>query len=311
MSGRHDRNGVGDDVESVFALFPIIKEFRRRPAGALSGGQQQQLAIGRALVARPKVILLDEPSLGLAPLIVESIFGIIRRLKKERGQIVLLVEQNAALVLDLADHGYVMENGRIVLEGPAAGLRENPEIKEFYLNLNEVGARRSYRDARQHWRRRRVPARMKGGWLRGTASQSGSSSARHIFSEGRSRLRQLVPPQCSGGVSISSASKSSRRTSRLMQELSPSKPPSRPGCYDLQQRRHLAKHVTDDPERAATMAAVLGHSETQALYDRASREEAGPHDLSRQQRTECAVVLRNCFQRWLASATASRGSDAA
>jgi ABC-type multidrug transport system ATPase subunit len=151
------RNGGGR-----LGTFPLLKERRRQHAGYLSGGEQQMLAIGRALVSEPKVILLDEPSLGLAPLIVESIFGIIRRLKKERGQTVLLVEQNAALVLDLADHGYVMENGRIVLEGPAAGLRENPEIKEFYLGLNEVGARRSYRDARQHRRRRRVPARMKG-----------------------------------------------------------------------------------------------------------------------------------------------------
>jgi branched-chain amino acid transport system ATP-binding protein len=130
---------------------------RHQHAGYLSGGEQQMLAIGRALVSEPKVILLDEPSLGLAPLIVESIFSIIRRLKEERGQTVLLVEQNAALALDLADHGYVMENGRIVLEGPAADLRENPEIKEFYLGLNEVGARRSYRDARQR-RRRRVQA---------------------------------------------------------------------------------------------------------------------------------------------------------
>jgi branched-chain amino acid transport system ATP-binding protein len=144
-------------IDLVFEYFPILKERRHQHAGYLSGGEQQMLAIGRALVSEPKVILLDEPSLGLAPLIVESIFSIIRRLKEERGQTVLLVEQNAALALDLADHGYVMENGRIVLEGPAADLRENPEIKEFYLGLNEVGARRSYRDARQR-RRRRVQA---------------------------------------------------------------------------------------------------------------------------------------------------------
>jgi translation initiation factor RLI1 len=135
---------------------PILKELQQNEGGYLSGGEQQMLAIGRALVSEPKVILLDEPSLGLAPLIVENIFNIIRRLKEERGQTVLLVEQNAALALDLADHGYVMENGRIVLQGPAASLRENPEIKEFYLGLNEVGARRSYRDARQHRRRRAI-----------------------------------------------------------------------------------------------------------------------------------------------------------
>jgi branched-chain amino acid transport system ATP-binding protein len=148
-------NEVGADIDMVFNYFPRLKE-RTGLAGYLSGGEQQMLAIGRALVSEPKLILLDEPSLGLAPLIVENIFNIIRRLKEERGQTVLLVEQNAALALDLADHGYVMENGRIVLQGPAASLRENPEIKEFYLGLNEVGARRSYRDARQHRRRRAI-----------------------------------------------------------------------------------------------------------------------------------------------------------
>jgi branched-chain amino acid transport system ATP-binding protein len=149
---------VRHGIDLVYEYFPILQERRRQQAGYLSGGEQQMLAIGRALVSEPKVILLDEPSLGLAPLIVENIFGIVRRLKEERGQTVLLVEQNAALALDLADHGYVMENGRIVLQGPAAALRENPDIKEFYLGLNEVGARRSYRDARQHRRRRRVLA---------------------------------------------------------------------------------------------------------------------------------------------------------
>ena len=148
---------IRQGMDLVYEYFPILKERHRQQAGYLSGGEQQMLAIGRALVSEPKVILLDEPSLGLAPLIVESIFGIVRRLKEERGQTVLLVEQNAALALDLADHGYVMENGRIVLNGPAASLRENSEIKEFYLGLNEVGARRSYRNARQR-RRRRVMA---------------------------------------------------------------------------------------------------------------------------------------------------------
>jgi branched-chain amino acid transport system ATP-binding protein len=144
-------------IDLVFEYFPILRERRRQEAGYLSGGEQQMLAIGRALVSEPEVILLDEPSLGLAPRVVESIFGIVRRLKQERGQTVLLVEQNAALALELADHGYVMETGRIVMQGPAASLRQNPEIKEFYLGLNEVGARRSYRDVRQHRRRRRAP----------------------------------------------------------------------------------------------------------------------------------------------------------
>jgi branched-chain amino acid transport system ATP-binding protein len=154
--GGHSRpslQSVRRGIDLVFEYFPILKERRRQHAGYLSGGEQQMLAIGRALVAEPRMILLDEPSLGLAPLIVESIFEIIWRLKEERGQTVLLVEQNAALALDVADDGYVMETGRIVMQGAAAKLRENPEIKEFYLGLNEIGARRSYRDARRRRRR--------------------------------------------------------------------------------------------------------------------------------------------------------------
>ncbi len=114
------------------------------------------LVIGRALMSEPKVILLDEPSLGLAPLIIEESFGVIRRLKEEQGMTVLLVEQNAALALDVADHGYVMENGRIVLEGPADSLRQNSDIKEFYLGLNETGARKSYHNAKHYKRRKRL-----------------------------------------------------------------------------------------------------------------------------------------------------------
>jgi branched-chain amino acid transport system ATP-binding protein len=136
-------------------LFPVLKERRGDRAGYLSGGEQQMLVIGRALMCEPKVILLDEPSLGLAPLVIEDIFATIRRLRDEEKLTVLLVEQNAALALDIADHGYVMENGRIVLDGPVEQLRQNSDIKEFYLGLNEVGARKSYRDLKHYRRRKR------------------------------------------------------------------------------------------------------------------------------------------------------------
>src|SRR5216684_3431975 len=139
----------------VFDSFPALKERRHQAAGYLSGGEQQMLVIGRALMSNPKVILLDEPSLGLAPMVIEEIFGVIQRLKDEQQLTVLLVEQNAALALDIADHGYVMENGRIVLEGPAESLRQNSDIKEFYLGLNEAGARKSYRDTKHYRRRKR------------------------------------------------------------------------------------------------------------------------------------------------------------
>jgi branched-chain amino acid transport system ATP-binding protein len=158
VAGGHvqrDPRLVRDGIDWVYQLFPPLKERRHRQAGYLSGGEQQMLAIGRALMSAPKVILLDEPSLGLAPRLVEEIAGVIRRLKDERGLTVLLVEQNAAMALDVADHGYVMENGRIVLEGAAESLRRNADVKEFYLGLNESGLRRSYRDVKRYRRRKR------------------------------------------------------------------------------------------------------------------------------------------------------------
>ncbi|HEX3954709.1 MAG TPA: ABC transporter ATP-binding protein [Stellaceae bacterium] len=158
VAGAHSCKHHGDvraGIERAYDNFPVLKERRHQSAGYLSGGEQQMLVIGRALMSEPKVILLDEPSLGLAPLVIEAIFGVIRRLKEEQRMTVLLVEQNATLALDIADHGYVMENGRIVLEGPAASLRQNSDIKEFYLGLNEVGARKSYRDTKHYRRRKR------------------------------------------------------------------------------------------------------------------------------------------------------------
>jgi len=155
---RSSREQVRVSMEQVYDLFPRLRERYRQDAGYLSGGEQQMLAIGRALISDPRLILLDEPSLGLAPLIVEEIFRIIVRLKQELGKTVLLVEQNAAVALEIADHAYVMETGRIVLAGPAEDVRTNPAVQHFYLGLNETGERRSYRDARVARRRVRWPA---------------------------------------------------------------------------------------------------------------------------------------------------------
>ncbi len=147
--------GFAQDLELVYNYFPRLKERRNQTAGFLSGGEQQMLAIGRALMARPRLIMLDEPSLGLAPLLVEEIFRIIKRINKEQGTTILLVEQNARLALDAADHAYIMENGRIVLDGSPADLKDNADVREFYLGLNEVGGRKSYREVKHYKRRKR------------------------------------------------------------------------------------------------------------------------------------------------------------
>jgi len=158
IAGAHihsDRRRMSEGIERVYEYFPRLKERRAVQAGYLSGGEQQMLVIGRALMASPHVMLLDEPSLGLAPMLVEEIFAIVRELNRKEKLTVLLVEQNATLALTIAEHGYVMENGRIVLEGSAEALRENADIKEFYLGLTEVGARKSYRDVKHYKRRKR------------------------------------------------------------------------------------------------------------------------------------------------------------
>jgi branched-chain amino acid transport system ATP-binding protein len=158
IAGAHvqpDRRLVQDGIARVFEYFPRLGDRRSVQAGYLSGGEQQMLVIGRALMACPHVMLLDEPSLGLAPMLVEEIFAIVRELNRKEKLTVLLVEQNATLALTIAEHGYVMENGRIVLDGPADALRENADIKEFYLGLTEVGARKSYRDVKHYKRRKR------------------------------------------------------------------------------------------------------------------------------------------------------------
>jgi len=152
---RRDRGSLRNDLEMVYTYFPRLKERHDKVAGYLSGGEQQMLAIGRALMANPKLVLLDEPSLGLAPLLVQEIFNIIQRINKEQGTTILLVEQNANLTLQVADYAYIMESGRIVLEGTPAELKENADVREFYLGLTEVGKRKSYRDVKHYKRRKR------------------------------------------------------------------------------------------------------------------------------------------------------------
>jgi branched-chain amino acid transport system ATP-binding protein len=152
---QHNAKRVNEDIERVFTYFPLLAQRLKVAAGYLSGGEQQMLAIGRGLMSRPKLLMLDEPSLGLAPLLVAEIFEILRRLNKEQGVTMLLVEQNANIALSIADEGYVMENGKIVLNGSAGDLRGNDDVKEFYLGLSELGAKKSYRDVKHYRRRKR------------------------------------------------------------------------------------------------------------------------------------------------------------
>ncbi len=151
---RDGRAAVQRDLEMVYSYFPRLAERRHAKAGYVSGGEQQMLVIGRALMARPRLILLDEPSMGLAPQLVKEIFDIVWRLNKEEGVSFLLAEQNATVALRIADYGYILENGRVVLDGEAAILRENEDVKEFYLGLSASG-RRSYREVKHYKRRKR------------------------------------------------------------------------------------------------------------------------------------------------------------
>ncbi len=151
QGGRH----IKADLERVYHYFPRLRDLSRRVSGYLSGGEGQMLVIGRAMMAHPQLIMLDEPSLGLAPMLVKEIFQIIRDINRQEGMSVLLVEQNARAALELADYSYVMEDGRIVLDGPAAQLRENEDIREFYLGLNQAGGRKNYREVKHYKRRKR------------------------------------------------------------------------------------------------------------------------------------------------------------
>ena len=152
---RNDTDVIKNDMEDVYGYFPILARMRHRVSGYLSGGERQMLVMGRGLMARPKLMLMDEPSLGLSPALVKEIFRIIERINKEQNTSILLVEQNAAVALSISDHAYVMENGRIVLDGPSSKLKENEDIKEFYLGLSQVGKRKSYKDVKHYRRRKR------------------------------------------------------------------------------------------------------------------------------------------------------------
>jgi branched-chain amino acid transport system ATP-binding protein len=148
------RGEIDADLNMVYDYFPRLRERRKSQAGYTSGGEQQMCAIGRALMARPETILLDEPSMGLAPQLVEQIFGIVKSLNEKEGYTFLLAEQNTNVALRFAHHGYILESGRVVMDGPADALRENPDVKEFYLGMAEEG-RKSFRDVRSYRRRKR------------------------------------------------------------------------------------------------------------------------------------------------------------
>jgi branched-chain amino acid transport system ATP-binding protein len=152
---RRDGGGaVSADLEMVYTYFPRLKERRRSQAGYTSGGEQQMVAIGRAIMSRPETVLLDEPSMGLAPQLVEQIFEIVKTLNEKEGLTFLLAEQNTNVALRYANYGYILESGRVVMDGPAKDLRENPDVKEFYLGMSDEG-RKSFRDVRSYRRRKR------------------------------------------------------------------------------------------------------------------------------------------------------------
>ena len=152
---RKDRLAVKEDLDMVYQYFPRLKTLRRNTAGYLSGGEQQMLVVGRAIMANPKLLMLDEPSLGLAPMLVKEIYDIILQFNADHKTSILLVEQNVRVALGIADYGYVMENGRIVLNGSANFLKNNDDIREFYMGLSATGMKKSYREVKHYKRRKR------------------------------------------------------------------------------------------------------------------------------------------------------------
>lgn len=154
VGGYRTSRNLSDHFDRVYGLFPVLKDRRKSTAGYLSGGEQQMLAIGRALMSDPKFLLLDEPSLGLAPLLVQQIRDLVMEINKQ-GTSVLLVEQNASMALQIARHGYIMETGKIVMDKPSAELREDEDVREFYLGLQKEGEARSFREVKHYKRRKR------------------------------------------------------------------------------------------------------------------------------------------------------------
>ncbi|MCS7280206.1 MAG: ABC transporter ATP-binding protein [Desulfobacterota bacterium] len=152
---RKDKKGVKEDIERVYNWFPRLKDLRTQISGYLSGGEQQMLVIGRAFMARPKLMLLDEPSLGLAPLVVKEIFQIIKRINEETNMSILLVEQNAKAALEVAQYGYVLENGRIVFGGPSSILKDNDMVREFYMGISSSGKKKGFRELKAYRRKKR------------------------------------------------------------------------------------------------------------------------------------------------------------